>query len=103
VRSPGVTGGKGGALHKIRAREGEEVTGESRTGRGTTPAILERSAGGQARRVRGSMSDGMAKPGRRSEPRVWRREPVSKGVGGEDRSEGGNRRGLALATVMLCP
>jgi hypothetical protein len=41
-----MTGGKGGALHKIQAREGEEVMGESRTRRGTTPAILERSVGG---------------------------------------------------------
>jgi hypothetical protein len=103
VRSPGMTGGKGGALHKIRAREGGEVMGESRTRRGTTPAILERSVRGQARRVRGSMSDGMAKPGGRSEPRVWRWEPVSTGVGGEDKSEDGSGRGLALATVMLCP
>jgi hypothetical protein len=98
-----MTGGKGGALHKIQARKGEEVMGKSRTRRGTTPAILERSVGGQARRVQESMSDGMAKPGGRSEPRVWRWEPVSKGVGGEDRSEGGSGRGLALATVMLCP
>jgi hypothetical protein len=98
-----MTRGKGGALHKIQAREGEEVMGQSRTRRGTTPAILERSVWGQARRVRGSMSDGMAKPGKRSEARVWRWEPVSKGVGGEDRSEGGSGRGLALATVMLCP
>jgi hypothetical protein len=98
-----MTGGKGGVLHKIRAREGEEVMGESRTRRGTTPAILERSVRGQARWMQGSMFDGMAKPGRRSEPRVWRQEPVSKGVGGEDRSEGGSGRGLALATVMLCP
>jgi hypothetical protein len=43
-----MTGGKGGALHKIRAREGEEVMGESRTRRGTTPAILEQSVRGQA-------------------------------------------------------
>jgi hypothetical protein len=78
-----MTGGKGGALHKIRAREGEEVMGESRTRRGTTPAILEQSVGGRAHQVRGSMSNGMAKPGGRSEPRVWRREPVSKGVGGK--------------------
>jgi hypothetical protein len=98
-----MTRGKGGALHKIRAREGEEVMGESRTRRGTTPAILEQSVGGQARWVRGSMSDGMAKPGKRSEARVWHWEPVHKGVGGEDRSEGGSGRGLALATVMLCP
>jgi hypothetical protein len=98
-----MIGGKGGALHKIQAREGEEVMGESRTRRGTTPAILERFAGGQARWVRGSMSNGMAKLGGRSEPRVWRWEPVSKGIGGEDRSEGGSGRGLALATVMLCP
>jgi hypothetical protein len=103
MHSPGMTGGKGGALHKIQAREGEEVMEESRARRGTTPAILERSVGGQARRVRGSMSNGMAKPGRRSEPRVWHWEPVSEGVGGEDRSEGGSGRGLALATVMLCP
>jgi hypothetical protein len=103
VRSLGLTRVKGGALHKIRARKGEEVRGESRTRRGTTPAILERSVGGQAHRVRGSMSDGMAKPGGRLEPMVWRWEPVSKGVGGEDRSEGGSGRGLALATVMLCP
>jgi hypothetical protein len=59
--------------------------------------------GGQARRVQGSMSNDMAKPGGRSKPRVWRWEPVSKGVGGEARSEGGSGRGLALATVMLCP
>jgi hypothetical protein len=98
-----MTGGKGGGLHKIQAREGKEVMGESRTRRGTTLAILERSVGGQARQVRGSMSNGMAKPGGRLEPRVWRWEPVSEGVGGEDRSEGGSGRGLALATVMLCP
>jgi hypothetical protein len=98
-----MTGGKGGALHKIRAREEEEVMGKSRTRRGTTPAILEQSVGRQAHRVRGSMCDGMAKPGGRSEPRVWRQEPVSEGVGGEGRSEGGSGRGLALATVMLCP
>jgi hypothetical protein len=71
-----MTGGKGGVLHKIRAREGEKVMEESRTRRGTTPAILERSVRGQARRVRGSMSNGMARPGGRSESRVWRWEPV---------------------------
>jgi hypothetical protein len=76
---------------------------ESRIRRGTTPAILEQSVWEQARRVWRSISNGMAKPGGRSEPRVWRQEPVSKGVGGEDRSEGWSGRGLALATVMLCP
>jgi hypothetical protein len=75
---------------------------ESGTRRGTTPAILERSVWGQARRLQGRMFNGMAKPGRRSEPRVWRWEPVCRGAGGEDRSEGGSGRGLALATVMLC-
>jgi hypothetical protein len=98
-----MNGGKGGTLHKIQAREGEEVMGEFRTRRGITPPILERSVRGQAHRVRGSMSDGMAKPGRISEPRVWHWEPVREGAGGEDRSEGGSGRGLASATVMLCP
>jgi hypothetical protein len=70
---------------------------------GTTPATLEQSVWGQAHWLRGRMFDSMAKPGRRSEPRVWRREPVCQGAGGEDRSEGGSGRGLALATVMLCP